>query len=244
MFTAYFDASGTKGTRVMTVAGFVSRVQKWGRFESAWTSLLPSTVTRFRMTDFVSSKNGWEDWKGDSERRVRFFRSLISCIKSHTNKGFAASVQMKDYNDFDRLYMFREQVGPPYAFLGIACLGRLRVWAENKRIDWRKIICAFEDGDEGQADLMTRARKAEYNAIPQSKAAIRAFDSCDLAAWKARAVIDDSWGRNLHLADPDAADRIMRSLAQIELVLQDNGMYSPESLGKICHELKIARRLK
>jgi len=63
VFTAYFDASGSDSSRVMTVAGFVSSAQKWGRFEKDWKSFLPPTVSMFHMTDFVTAKEGWESWK-------------------------------------------------------------------------------------------------------------------------------------------------------------------------------------
>ena len=39
-FSAYFDASGTSDTQVITVAGFVSTVKKWIRFEEEWQAIL------------------------------------------------------------------------------------------------------------------------------------------------------------------------------------------------------------
>jgi hypothetical protein len=58
MFTAYFDASGTSKATVITMAGFVSRVNKWERLEDEWPQPLPSGITSFHMTDFVSSRRG------------------------------------------------------------------------------------------------------------------------------------------------------------------------------------------
>jgi hypothetical protein len=244
VFTAYFDVSGTKEERVLTIAGFVSRTERWTRFENDWKSLLPATLSVFHMTDFVNSQKGWEGWKGDTERRVHFFDSLIACIKKHTNQGFAVSVQLQDFRDIDREYMFHEAVGKPYAFLARACLGRLKKWAKKKPTDWRKILCILEHGDEGQGEALKRLIDEGYNAILQSKADVRAFDACDLAAWKARAIVDDAWERKLHLSDPKAADRIMRSLEKIEIIVRGKevGMYSRKGLTNICEKLSIPKR--
>jgi hypothetical protein len=230
----------------MTVAGFVSRVQKWTRFEAAWRANLPSTVSMFHMTDFVSSKNGWEGWRGSehSVRRVKLIETLVSCVKANTNQGFAGSLRMEHYRQVNREYQLEEKLGSAYVFLAMGRLARLRVWADKKKVDYRKILCVFEEGDQGQGDLIRRARLEGANAVPQSKAEIRAFDACDLAAWKARTMIDDAWERELYLTDPEAAERILGSLSQLEKIVrgQEVGMYSAEALRKICEHLKIPKR--
>jgi hypothetical protein len=42
MYSAHFDESGTpdRNNRVLTVAGFVSSVKKWARFELEWPEVL------------------------------------------------------------------------------------------------------------------------------------------------------------------------------------------------------------
>src|SRR5579872_4678568 len=73
MYSAYFDASGTKRTPVLTLGGFVSTVAKWERFEKQWARILKANdVSFFHMTEFASSKGEFADWKGDSERRRKF----------------------------------------------------------------------------------------------------------------------------------------------------------------------------
>jgi hypothetical protein len=184
VFTAYFDASGSDSSRVMTVAGFVSSAQKWGRFEKDWKSFLPPTVSMFHMTDFVTAKEGWESWKGPAHarRRIRLIQDLVGCIKLNTSQGFVGSVRLSEYRQVNREYRLREHLGSPYVFLSMGELGRLKLWADRKHIDAGKILCIFEDGDKGQSDLLKRARADEFNAIPQSKKDTRAFDSCDLVS--------------------------------------------------------------
>lgn len=247
MFTAYFDASGNKQNSVLTVAGFVSRVNRWERFENEWRSLLPSSVSMFHMTDFVSSQNGWEDWKGpqNGHRRKVLIERLVSCIKGATNKGFTQSLRLRHYHECDREYMLTEKYDQPYVMLGLGCLGALAAWATKKDINKHNILCIFEEGDDGQGTLIKMARDDGFNAIPQSKKDIRAFDACDLAAWKSRAMIDDAWERLLPMKDPDAGARIMRTLEQIEDVIKDSrnaAMFSVHGLKTICKNQGISER--
>jgi hypothetical protein len=247
MFRAYFDASGNRTKSVLTMAGFVSREKKWERFEDDWKALLPSTMTMFHMTDFVNSRKGWESWKGPqhSKRRAEFISSLAECIKKATNKGFAQSMRLSHYDQCDKDYRVTEHYGSLYGVLGMGCLGRLQKWATKKKIDRKNILCIFEDGDEGQGAFLKLARAEGFNAIPQGKADIRAFDACDLAAWKARAVVDDSWERQLQLRDPKAADRILSSLTLVEDIVSDAGevgMLTADGLKRACLVLRIPKR--
>jgi hypothetical protein len=244
VFTAYFDASGKESSRVMAVAGFVSRIPKWDRFEKAWKDLLPPTVSMFHMTDFVTSRKGWESWKGQSQRRAKLVEDLVSCIKLHTNKGFAGSVQMSEYNLVDQEFQLREYLGSAYSFLGLGELGRLKNWADKKDITIDKILCVFEDGDDAQGDLIKRARADGFNAVPQSKKNVRAFDACDLGAWKAKTAVDDGWERKLHLSDPKAADRIIKATLQIGTAFrgQEPGMYSAEAIRRACIAHGVPKR--
>jgi len=248
MFTAYFDASGDQRSRVMTVAGFVSRSTKWVSFEKAWKALLPSSVKLFHMTDFVSFQNGWEEWRGDDKReaRIKLIDDLVDCVKIHTNKGFAQSVRLSHFRQSSRHFEIERQFSYPYVLLGMGCLGRIKKWAEKKNESLNNILCVFEDGDEGQGDLISKSRLEGFNAIPQSKADIRAFDAADLAAWKARAIVDDAWERQLHLKDERSAPRLEQSLDQIDRLINsptDNGMYSRGAIDKILVDLKVPKRL-
>src|SRR2546429_1238415 len=69
-YSAYFDASGhpSRG-KVLTVAGFVSTVEKWARFDLQWNTILGSeNIKVFRMTDFVSSQGEFATgWRGQTE---------------------------------------------------------------------------------------------------------------------------------------------------------------------------------
>jgi hypothetical protein len=246
LFTAYFDASRSEDSRVTTVAGFVSRLTKWERFEDQWKSILSKAnpnVSMFHMTDFVSSRNGWEAWKGkaNTERRHVFFEQLLTCIAANTNKGFAASVPKENFNFKNSTHRLAETLGEEYAVCAFFCLGKLQYWAEKKQIDYRNILCMFEDGDLGQGDMISKARGYGFNAIPQRKVDIRCFDACDLAAWKARAIIDDAIYRR-DITNPDAKQLLDASLTKLKRILHDNGWATPRALDGICLKLGIPKR--
>jgi hypothetical protein len=241
-FTAYFDAS-SKNNEAITMAGFVSKADRWSQnFEPQWSALLPDGIKQFHMTDFVSSRRGWEEWKGKSSRRARLIENLVQCIRINTRKGFAVTLQYKDYDDVNKLYTLEETVGDPYSFVGYGCAGMLRMWADRKKLDYRKILCVFEDGDPTQGMLLSALRTQGFNAIPQSKENIRAFDAGDLAAWRARAIINDGIVKKMGADDPRAAERIMKSLDQLESMVQANRTTGFLGLKKTCVALGGKRR--
>lgn len=240
MFTAYFDAS--KNSSAITMAGFVATVEEWERLEVEWRALLPAGISMFHMTDFASSKGQWKAWKGQSSRRAALVENLVKCARTHTRKGFAVTLQFKDYDEVNAIYNLRETIGQPYAFVGVACVGGLKAWAIKKGIDFREILCIFEDGDDGQGELLARLRSQGFNAIPQSKATIRAFDACDLAAWRTRVNVDDGVVRRLQDTDKQAERRILAAIDQIETATQSNGTYSFPTIRNACTLLGGKRR--
>jgi hypothetical protein len=242
MFTAYFDASGKESGAIISMAGFVSRVQKWQRFEAQWRSLLPSGIDAFHFTDFASSKKGWEQWRDKHTERAILVSKLVRCIRDNTNKGFACSLEVPDYQSINRRLKLRETVGRPYVFVGKTCLGGLQTWANSKGIDHRRILCIFEDGDEGIGELIASARKEGYNAIAQSKKDVRAFDSSDFAAWKSRVLTNNGIVQRLQDEDEKSATKILKSLNQLESVVQANRTYGTTAILRVCKRLNVPPR--
>jgi hypothetical protein len=248
IFTAYFDASATKKKTVTTVAGFVSRTERWGKFEDEWKSLLPSSVDHFHMTDFVSSQDGWESWKGpeNSERRAVLISNLVRCIKKCTNRGFAHTVRKVHFDDCNAEYMLGERFINPYVLLGLSCLGGLAAWAKKKGVPKDHILCIFEDGDIGQGKLLGLAKADGFNVIPQAKKHIRAFDACDLLAWKARTTIDNTWENKEQLQSAVHIRRILESLDLTEGIVKDPkgvGILNAVALKRTCISEGIPKRI-
>jgi len=242
VFSAYFDASGTKKEqRVLTVAGFVGRVPKWDRFNLEWSAILSEeNVTAMHMTDFASSRGEFVSWKGQAERRRKFISLLCECIKRHTNKGFASSVILSDYREVNAKFMLSEGVGKPYTLCARACLGALAQWAKKKKVKNEDMLVSVEHGDQDQGELIKMARSDGFKVIPISKADVQAFQAGDLVAWKTRIVVQNAtYGP---LGSEDDAEQILRSLNPIKSIVQRNAGFDKEALLKMCTASGIPRR--
>jgi hypothetical protein len=241
VFSAYFDASGNKRDRVLTVAGFVSRVRKWDRFNEEWAAILSSErVSAMHMTDFVSSKAGFESWKGQSDRRREFISRLSDCIRRNTNKGFASSVILSDWRELDAEFMLSESAGQPFTLCMRSCLGGLARWAKKKEIETENMLVAIEQGDEDQTELIRAARSDGFKVVPLDKKDVTAFQAGDLAAWKSRTTIQNAVYAPVE--SEEDAENIIRSLDPIKAIVQNNGGFDKVALRKMCVNGKLPRR--
>lgn len=241
VFTTYFDASGNKRTSVLTVAGFVSRVSKWDRFNSEWSAILSREhVTSMHMTDFASTEKQFKSWRGQSERRRKFISDLTDCIRRNTNKGFAASVYISDYNEVDKEYMVREALGQPFTLCAPTCLGALKSWAERKHMKPEQVLVLIERGDDDQAEFIKVARIDGFKVVCLNKEDAQAFQAGDIAGWKSRIVL-----QNVVFAPVvtrEDAEKIVRSLDPIRKILRVNQGFDKSGLLRICAKGGIPRR--
>ncbi len=243
MFSAYFDASGHPGQGgALTVAGYVSRVAKWKRFDVGWKAILDrENVSQFHMTDFASSFGEYCEWRGQTERRKTFTADLFQCIKKNTNKAFRTTVILADYIKADRQWCLKESIGTPYALCSCICLHHLELWA-GKRDAINNVLCFFEDGDKDKGDFQARAYF--YSTIcPEflSKKNCSAFQAADLAGWKARIATQNAV-RNP--SDPNGGKNRLRSVQQMRGVPSRGsaGIFDYDELVKFCITREVPRR--
>jgi hypothetical protein len=165
------------------VAGFVSRVSKWDRFNAEWPVILSAEHVSFmHMTDFVSSKGEFASWRGQSDRRRKFIADLSDCIKRNTNKAFSSSVLLDDYRVVNAEFMLAERVGQPFTLCMRACLGGLKLWAGKKGVETKKMLVAIERGDDDQGELIRQAERDGFIIASIAKASATAFQAGDVAA--------------------------------------------------------------
>lgn len=166
MFRAYFDASGNKRTSVLTIVDFISRANKWDRFNVEWMSILSRyEVSAMHMTDFASSKREFSSWKGQTDRRREFIEALSGCIRKHTNKGFGSSLLIPAYEDVNKKFLLSERAGSPFSMCMRACLGGVAKWAQGKNLKTEQLLIAIEDGDEDQSKLIRSVKRDGFNVI-------------------------------------------------------------------------------
>ena len=242
IFNAYFDASGAQDKRGLSVAGFVSKPAKWDSFQRQWLRSLPKGMDMFHMTDFVSSLNGWEEWRGKSKERAILISDLVQIIKQNTSSGFAVTIMKRHYDEANKEFMLLEEHGPPYIMCGIAALSQLKNWAQREKVGLDQILCIFEEGEADWAALEKIAKADGFDVDDRSKKRIRAFDACDLAAWRARIILDDTYTHSSVLGRAKDGEKVMRALAELESIVHDNGMIRTRGLKRICGELGISRR--
>jgi Protein of unknown function (DUF3800) len=242
MFTAYFDASGhPDDQKVMTVAGFVSSVKKWKRFEGEWDALLRAACVKyFRMSEFVSDQGEFDvGWKGQSEKRRLFIDGLAKCLKRNVNKSFRMTLVLSDYAKINNLYMLEENIGKPYTLCCVWCSAQLRKWAKTKKAE-RKLLYYFEDGDKDKGNF-EHFHEREFGELPLflPKNKSVAFQPADFAAWKVRTNIQealkDSYGLN-------EAAKVVRSIAMLAGIPSAAGVADAEHLESHCKHFGFPRR--
>jgi hypothetical protein len=242
MFSAYFDASGhPSNQKVLTVAGFVSTVKKWKRFEVEWNAILQlEGINEFHMTDFVSSQGEFANgWKGESTRRRNLIESLSACLKKNVNKSFRTTLILSGYEEVNRDYMFEEHFGRPYAFCCMVNVFSLRRWAERKD-SRRNLLYFFEDGDKDKGNF-EKLHKAAYKVNPQflDKSEGIPFQAADFAGWKIRTSVQESLKKDHTLAK---GVRLLESVQMLKEIPKTAGVLNGSRLALYCRDHRIERR--
>lgn len=160
MLTAYFDESYSHPPtpRVYTVAGYVSTVDEWRKFQKEWRRELgiAGVVDFFHMTQFearvkdaegnLHGISGYKDW--DTEKRVKVLKRLHRTIHRRVLIGVAASVVVDDYDELIT-HDLRPGFGDPHEFAVVACLKHIRQWGKENGYS-EPINYVFESGSDRQ----------------------------------------------------------------------------------------------
>lgn len=240
--TGYFDASGHQDDpHVMTVGGFISKIDKWKRFDRAWNSILEEHgLDALHMTDYARGVKPYQKFKGDATLRKRFQNQLSDCIAKNTNKAVRATLLLVDYNAVNRIFKLKEQMGPPYAVCGVMCLYEALQWARRKKCE-KSLICFFEDGDKGRGELKKRAAwmfPVERLQFLQ-KDKIRAFEAADFMAWKAKKNVEKWMSDSYH---PSQRHDLHKSMGSLEKIPTEAKIMTIDGLIGVCRFLGVEKR--
>jgi Protein of unknown function (DUF3800) len=106
----YFDESGThKGSRALSVGGFLGRADEWAVFGLGWEELLASFhIDYFHMADFESRHGAYKSWS--EERRREFVRRALGLIGRHVIGSVGNVLPLSDY---DEVFPIDEPPEPP-----------------------------------------------------------------------------------------------------------------------------------
>ncbi len=159
MLVAYFDESYSHppAPLVYTVAGYLSTVQEWKKFQKEWRrELNRAGIDFFHMTTYearlkdaqgnLHGVGNYKDW--DNAKRVEVIKRLHRAIHRRVITGVAASVVVGDYNEMITPEL-RPGFGDPHEFAVIACLKHIRNWCgKNGHVE--PISYIFESGSDRQ----------------------------------------------------------------------------------------------
>ena len=243
-FTAYFDASGHPDdpvNQVMTVAGFVSTIDKWIKFEAEWNAILQSEgITIFHMTDFVSGRGEFAvGWKGETDRRRIFIERLAACLAANVIKSFRATLVISDYHRVNQKFKIEETLGKPYALCAMMCAYTLRQWAESEPMS-KPLLYYFEDGDadKGNFEAWHERTYGERPRFQNKKRAVM-FQPADFAGWKMRSAVQNSIKANHTLAK---GQQLLRSVAVLSTIPKEAGVITEPVLLKYCFTYNVPKR--
>lgn len=159
MLSAYFDESGTKPpSKILTIAGYLSTVQRWEKFEIQWVKLLEKyDLSYFHAVDIAHFKIGFERNK-DEHRRERFYKEACKIIKNNTMQPFDISLVWEDYNHLIQFYKGKDNP-PAYAVLVNRLLFVVAQWAQENDL-YYPIHYVFERGVDAEGWVSRAYAKA------------------------------------------------------------------------------------
>jgi hypothetical protein len=150
VFTACFDASGSKSKPWMVLAGFVAPAKAWDCFADLWNQRLNQDgIKYFHMKEFTACQGQFENWKGNELRRRALLSDLINLIKSHASRKFGHVIALEGVEHIKKAFTEKQQkafILESYAIGGYSCAKHVDNWARMERIK-TPIQFVFDDGD-------------------------------------------------------------------------------------------------
>jgi hypothetical protein len=157
-----FDASGQKPEHpFIVVAGFLSSVSDWAKFESRWMERLSQdNIDCFHANKIYSYFAG----ESDVIRKAKLdslTSDLMSLIQEHAYSRFGCVVGFEDLNRMPEEMRQRYRlVG--YSYAARTCVEQARKWLKGQMWKNPAVEYVFEDGDEGVGHLIDNFKQAGY----------------------------------------------------------------------------------
>jgi hypothetical protein len=248
MFSAHFDESGTPDGNhtVLTVAGCVSSVKKWERFEVQWNKILKEAGlpegTIFHMNKFARNIRPFQDFENRPERKAALMAALVDCARRNVHRAFACTVVLQDWERLNREYCIVERLGYPYSFCGRTCVSGVLAWA--RKSDRVPVEFFFERGARHWGHLKRDLKTIDnIEAMDRSKEQMIQFQVADLIAWKSHKLMTDA-ARYDGPGDRGLYESIQRSLTGINSIPHKYGVHTYETIEALVKRAGVPRRGK
>lgn len=208
-FRAYFDDS--KDNRVLTIAGFLSDYESWGRFDYAWKAMLDEfKVPYLHMKEFWNNNGIYKHIKDDPKKEEAFFSELIKVISDHTRYCVLTMVLLEDVKKFNKQQNHQLRA-PALAIYG--CFLQLQMQFSGRPIE--VIFDKFENAsslielgnDYAETDTQQPINRQLILSIriqaDESCRTILPLQAADFVAWEMRKYCNDpiSWISQLRFED-------------------------------------------
>ena len=155
MLTCYCDDSGND--RVAVVAGYVSTVDAWKKFNVQWGKVLKRykvPIEKMRRSDLENFKDAFaeeKDW--NKKRRIAFLKELHPIIKQYTKVGVGSAVVIKDFEEIMPRYIY-DLYGGPIGWAAEQCVVNSAKWHEKlSRRNKGQVKWIFEAGTKGSGQI-------------------------------------------------------------------------------------------
>jgi Protein of unknown function (DUF3800) len=236
MLTAYFDESGHPDSGPgLVVAGFVSTVQRWQKFESEWRKELEAFgVSSLHMKHYTSSQGEYAGWKGNEKKRAAFLARLIRVIKRRTISSIGSAMLLNDYREVDKTYELSEFISP-YPLCAANCQHKTKVWSQEHGYPIDRIRFIYEDGAKHKGQFVELCEKLGFSSpIFEPKGNIVALEAADLIAYELRKIILDVEGNIF---------RLRASMAEVRKDMPRMwGIYTKDDILTFCKNQKLPLR--
>jgi hypothetical protein len=234
MFRAYLDESGDPAgkTGAFAVAGTLSTIQKWLRFEPQWRSVLRSHGVSsgiFHMQECAAGTGEYKGWT--TENRRILITALSDCLARHAKHAFSAAVVLEGWHQINREFKLAEFFGQPYSFCGRLAASCVKSWMRQHNLT-APVEYIFEDGMKGKGkgeflNLVSKHDRFTPTFMPKE---LPGSQAADLIVWKNRRIAQDLVTRPFGMI----ADQVKSSLAPISRILRKYWVLDEQQLLEFC----------
>ncbi len=203
---AYLDNSGEEDDpqhKVCSLAGYVTTVKKWRKFEKLWKQTLRQyKVPYFHMKEFAHNIGPFEKFKGNEDNRRQFIRSLIDIMGETNLMGIISVIRLEDFRKFIKE---KKLDLDSYAFNLYVCIFMIAAWWQNEPIEIiidhinkpGPMIDKAREYAETDIGFVGKPDYIHLSVLPKGFTAkeIAPIQAADFLAWEIRKLIDtrDEW---------------------------------------------------
>ena len=166
--TVYIDESGTHGSGVTILGGWVARLGQWATFDPKWAKLLKlNGLTYFHSRRMRGTKDEFKGWT--RERKFDFTQQAASLALKSLEFGFTISVSDEAYRDH---YIAGQRpreipLDSPYGLCFRYCLSLIPGFAKDTFGDRElKINFVLEAGHKNSGDALRIFTKVKKQHLP------------------------------------------------------------------------------